>query len=132
MRQTHFAAGVLTLLVFAGTGQIMRHHVPPMASLGDATRLMYRSRHIYILAAGLVNLMPGLYMRQKAHGWRAALRRMGSVLLLISAALLIAAFFTEPAQGFRSEMRWSSAGLFALLAGVVLHTAAAGSLTFRE
>jgi hypothetical protein len=131
MRRIHFTAGVFTVLVFAATGQLMRHHMPPVASLDDAARLMYRSRHIYILAAGLVNLMPGLYMRQEVSGWRETARRLGSVLLLASPALLVAAFFTEPAHGFQPEMLWSSTGLYALLGGCVLHTISAGSLSFR-
>jgi len=37
-------------------------HAPPLGALNDATRLLYRSRQLYILAGGLVNLMLGLYL----------------------------------------------------------------------
>jgi hypothetical protein len=131
MRRVHFAAGVLTVLVFAATGQFMRHHAPPLPSLGDVERLMYRSRHIYILAAGLVNLMAGLHSPRKAFGWRAAVRRIGSVLVLASPVLLITAFVIEPARGFQPEMLWSSAGLYTLMGGCLLHTAAGADLSFR-
>ena len=102
----------------------MHHHQPPLGSLGGSARLMYRSRHIYILAAGLVNLMLGLYMRPR-EGWRRGLQIAGSGLLLLSPALLILAFFTEPQAGFQPEMPWSAAGLYVLLAGCVVHVLSA-------
>ncbi|HEV2446941.1 MAG TPA: hypothetical protein VGS58_13515 [Candidatus Sulfopaludibacter sp.] len=97
MRRIHLAAGLGTVAVFLLTGQLMRHHHPPMTALGDAVRLMYRSRHIYTLAGGLVNLMLGLYMRQPATGWRGTVRAIGSVLLIASPVLLTPAFFVESA-----------------------------------
>lgn len=121
MRRIHLAVGILTVLVFLATGQLIRHHTPRMAELGDAARLLYRSRHIYILAAGLVNLMLGLYIEQKPDGWRTAVQRVGSALLVLSSALLMTAFAAEPPRGFRPEMPWSSAGLYALFAGAMLH-----------
>ena len=123
MRTVHLAVGALTVVVFLGTGQLLRHHTPPMASLSDATRLLYRSRHIYILASGLVNLMLGLYMQRQAAGWRATVRAVGSGLVLASAPLLMAAFALEPRLGFQPEMNWSSSGLYALFGGSVLHAA---------
>jgi hypothetical protein len=59
MRRYLLWVGVLVVGVFLITGQFMRHHEPPMGTLGDSVRLMFRSRHIYILASGLVNLMLG-------------------------------------------------------------------------
>ena len=101
----------------------MRHHQPPLATLSDATRLMYRSRHIYILASGLVNLMLGLYLPQRPEGWRGIVRNVGSGLLLISPVLLILAFVIEPERGFRPEMWCSVAGLYALFGGGMAHLA---------
>ncbi len=121
MRKLHFAVGVLTVAVFLATGQLMRHHTPPMGTLRDSTRLMYRSRHIYILASGLVNLMLGLYMQRRAAGWQAKVQAIGSMLLLLSSAPLVVAFALEPARGFQAEMWWSSAGLYALFGGCMAH-----------
>ena len=125
MRRLHFAVGVLTVADFLITGQLMRHHDPPMSALGDAARLLYRSRHIYILASGLVNLMLGIYLRMEAAGWRRTPQAIGSVLVLASAALLTAAFAMEPARGFQAEMPWSSTGLYALFGGCMLHLVSA-------
>jgi hypothetical protein len=125
MRKVHLWAGLVTVLAFLISGQFLRHHQPPMDTLSDSARLMLRSRHIYILASGLVNLMLGLYgLRIK--GWRGVLQMVGSVLLTLSPVLLIAAFAAEPARGFQPvEMWWSSLGLYALFGGSMLHLVAA-------
>jgi len=91
--------------------------------LSDAARLMLRSRHIYILASGLVNLMLGLYLRRHAAGWGRIAQRIGSGLLIASTPLLILAFLVEPEKGFQPEMWWSAAGLYALFGGSMAHLA---------
>ena len=98
MRRYHLSLGLLTIVAFLITGQFMRHHQPPLETFGDSTRLMFRSRHIYILASGLVNLMLGLYMQRRPEGWRRIVQGMGSVLLVISALLLVLAFLVEPQE----------------------------------
>lgn len=117
MRSIHLLVGVLTVTAFLATGQIMRHHTPPMGALSDAVRLMYRSRH----ASGLVNLMLGLYIYRPAAAWRDFVQAIGSGLILASPALLIIAFSVEPQRGFKSEMWWSTAGLYALFLGCMAH-----------
>jgi hypothetical protein len=86
---------------------------------------MYRSRHIYLLASGLVNLMLGLYMQREAAGWRGIVQIAGSGLLMASPLLLILAFTVEPERGFRAEMWWSAAGLYTLFLGCMAHLASA-------
>lgn len=125
MRAFHLVAGIVTITAFLVTGQFMRHHQPPMATLGDGARLMFRSRHIYILAAGLVNLILGLYLQLQAAGWRKMVQLAGSVLLLGSLVPLILAFFLEPKRGFQPEMYWSAAGLYALFGGCMAHLVSA-------
>ena len=121
--------GVLTLLAFVVTGQLMRHHNPPMASLSVSTRLLYRSRHIYILASGLVNLMLGMYMRRRPARWRAVVQWFGSVPVLVSPALRTVAFTVEPTRGFQADMPWSAAGLYALFGGCMVHFVGAARST---
>ncbi len=121
MRRIHLWAGALTVGAFIVTGQFMRHHQPPLATLSDAERLMFRSRHIYILAAGLVNLMLGLYATGHAPGWRRTTQNIGSLLLIGSIAPLLLAFALEPRSGFQPEMRCSAIGLYALFAGCMAH-----------
>jgi hypothetical protein len=123
MRRFHLAVGVLAVIAFLITGQFMRHHTPPMAAMSDGSRLMFRSRHIYILAGGLVNLVLGVYFQRQERGWRRVLQAAGSGFLIASPALLVLAFIVEPGRGFHEEMPWSHAGLYALLLGSVTHVA---------
>jgi hypothetical protein len=82
MRKIHLAVGILAIGAFLATGQFMRMHAPPMAALEDGLRMIYRSRHIYLLGSGLVNLMLGLYVRPRAATWRRSTQAAGSILLL--------------------------------------------------
>ena len=121
MRGFHLVAGIIAVTAFLITGQFMRHHQPPMATLGDAARLMFRSRHIYILAAGLINLMLGLYLELQVASWRRTVQITGSVFLLGSLVPLILAFVFEPGRGFQPDMHWSAAGLYSLFGGCMAH-----------
>ena len=120
LRKLHLAIGISTVVIFLITGQIMSHHQPPLRTLADIERLMFRSRHLYILASGLVNLMLGLYL-QKWGGWRAAVQKFGSVFLVTSPVLLILAFWHDPSVDLRSHLWRSTFGLFALFGGCMLH-----------
>ena len=120
MRRLHFSLGWLTVIAFLITGQLMRHHAPPLITMTDSVRLMYRSRHIYILAAGLVHLVLGIYW-QALEGWRQLVQSAGSVLLVAAVPLLIAAFFVESSVDLRDATLWSHFGLYALFGGAMLH-----------
>lgn len=124
MRKLHLIVGVLAVLAFLITGQFLRFHQPPMPELDGAARLLYRSRHIYILASGLVNLMLGLYLASKP-GWRGVVQSIGSCFAMLSPVFLVLAFAFEPAQGFQPEMWRSSTGLYLLFLGSMLHLTAA-------
>src|SRR2546425_1275213 len=58
LRRLHRLAGTLTVLCFLATGAYMRFGLRT-TDLDVAHHLCYRSRHIYILAIGLVNLVLG-------------------------------------------------------------------------
>ena len=121
LRTLHFGMGIAGVLIFLFTGQVMAHHEPPMEALTESGRLLYRSRHIYILGSALVNLMVGLYLLPHPARWRTRVQAFGSILLLASPVALTMAFFREPQTGFRQEMWWSSAGLYLLFGGALSH-----------
>jgi hypothetical protein len=56
MRKLHLVVGVITVLIFLVAGQIMGRQTP-MATLGSAARLRFRSRHMS--ANGLFALFGG-------------------------------------------------------------------------
>ncbi len=70
IRRAHLIVGVLGLITFVITGQVMARHVPDVHTLSAEVRLMYVSRHIYLLGAALVNLVLGLYLQLNPRSWR--------------------------------------------------------------
>jgi hypothetical protein len=96
MKLLHQITGILFIVIFLLTGQYMDFYYPHMDGVGDGTRMMLRSRHIYILLAGLVNLGIGVYFIRQRERWRLLLQLTGSGLLLIAPLLLTGAFFYEP------------------------------------
>jgi len=59
IRRAHLIVGVLGVITFVITGQVMARHVPEVHTLSAEVRLMYVSRRIYLLGAALVNLVLG-------------------------------------------------------------------------
>ena len=117
LRTAHLVVGAITVAAFLVTGMILYAHEPPLSSMDWGDRLLFRSRHIYILCAGLVNLAIGLrYALPIGPGLRGA-AVTGSLLALASAALLFFAFFAEPMAG-REPGPLSAFGLYALFGGV--------------
>src|SRR5258706_15772198 len=61
-RLFHKITGVLTVLIFLGTGQYMRLNGPALFQSDPTVRMMFRSNHIYILMAGLINIGIGSFI----------------------------------------------------------------------
>ena len=122
VRCIHLIVGLLGVIAFVITGQVMARHVPDIHSLSAEVQLMYLSRHIYLLGAALVNLVLGLYMTLNAAGWRRVLQQIGCLLILLSVISLILAFITEPTFGIAGRSWRSFSGLIALFSGVMAHT----------
>jgi hypothetical protein len=96
MKRLHLLVGAFVLVAFLLTGQYMDYLDVRSGALGETARAMFRSRHIYLLMAGLVNLGVGSYFAYRGRGWRRGLQLVGSALVLVAPALMLAAFFTEP------------------------------------
>jgi hypothetical protein len=120
MKRLHLVMGVLTLIVFILTGQYLSRVYPGMSGIGDGLRMMLRSRHLYIMLAGAVNVVLGLYLIRQAPGWRTIVQHSGSVLLLVAPVLLTAAFFIEAPRG-HLDAPLAPFGLYAIFGGTVLH-----------
>lgn len=120
MRLLHLITGILIIIVFLLTGQYMEFYYPQMEGVTDGARMMLRSRHIYILLAGLVNLGIGVYFIQQRKGWRKVLQLAGSGLLLIAPFLLTGAFFYEPTLP-HLQRPLTLPAIVALLTGTLFH-----------
>jgi hypothetical protein len=97
MKRLHLIFGVVVVIVFLLTGQYMEYVHNRL--LPDGTRMLYRSRHIYLLLAGLLNLVIGIYFVARPRGWRRKLQIVGSVLIVLSPGLLLAGFFFRTRLG---------------------------------
>ncbi len=118
MKRFHLVFGLAIVIIFLLTGQYMEFkHV---RELPDGPRVLYRSRHIYILLAGVVNLGLGLYFTYRHRGWRRRLQITGSALIVLAPALLLTGFFSEPERGAARTMI-AAFGIFAVALGMLLH-----------
>lgn len=121
MKRLHLLVGAVAVLVFLLTGQYMDYLDVRSGAHGETARVMFRSRHVYLLLAGLVNLGVGSYFGYRVRGWRRALQTSGSALVLVAPALMLAAFFAEPgAPGLKRH--FTLPAVILLSAGTVFHT----------
>jgi len=110
----------VVIIVFLLTGQYMDKFLDHLVGMTDGPRMLYRSRHIYILMAGLLNLGIGTYFKLAATKQLKLLQVLGSALVVIATVLFVVAFFTEAKlSGF--ETPWSRQGIYLLATGTLLH-----------
>ena len=120
MKRLHLWVGAVALLVFLLSGQYMDYLEVRTNALGETARVMYRSRHIYLLLGGLVNLGVGAYFSYRERGWRRRLQLLGSALVVAAPALMLAAFFAEPgAPGL--QRHFTLPAIVILSTGTLLH-----------
>jgi peptidoglycan/LPS O-acetylase OafA/YrhL len=118
MRRFHLILGLVVVVLFLLTGQYMEYVHNRL--LPDGTRMLYRSRHIYFLLAGILNLSLGLYMAPRPGGWRRTLQIVGSILIALSPGFLLVGFFLEPSWG-PEKTSIAPLGIFAIGIGTLLH-----------
>jgi hypothetical protein len=120
MKPLHLIFGLLVLVVFLLTGQYMSHYYNHLVGMSDGPRLLYRTRHIFILLAGLLNLGIGIYFSYRRQLWRKALQLFGSILIMLASLLFIAGFFYEPklADLYTPLSHW---GTYTIVAGTLFH-----------
>ena len=118
MKRFHLIVGLTVIVVFLLTGQYMEYVHNRL--LPDGTRMLYRSRHIYLLLSGLLNLILGLYFVPQPRGWRRTIQIIGTILIVLSPGLLLAGFFSEPHKGPGQTML-APLGIFAVALGTLFH-----------
>ena len=96
MKRFHLIFGFVVIIIFLLTGQYMDKFLQHLEGMADGPRMMYRSRHIYILLSGLLNLGIGAYFSYRVTRWRRVVQYVGSGLIVAATALFISGFFWEP------------------------------------
>ena len=120
LRKLHFVVGLAGVAAFLVTGAYMRAGFPDLYAANEVLRYLYRSNHVYILLASLVNVALGVHLTPVPPGWPATVSLLGSLLALVSPAVLCFAFFVE-APVASLERVWTLIGVAAVAAGIALH-----------
>ena len=128
LRRVHLIIGIAAIVAFLLSGQQLGHHHPTMEQLPPELRMMYVSRHIYLLAGALVNTVLGLYLQLQTSRWRRVLQIIGSILILTSVLALSMAFLAEPPLGMAGRGWRSLLGMVALFVGVMTHLVASAGV----
>jgi hypothetical protein len=95
----HLIFGSLVLIAFLLTGQYMDKYYHHMVGAPDGVRLLYRTRHIFILLSGLTHLGIGAYFTYRSNTRARIAQLIGSCLIILASLLFIGAFFYEPGLG---------------------------------
>jgi hypothetical protein len=116
----HLAIGLAGILAFLASGMFMHLRYNHLAGLEDTIRLLFRSTHIYLLLAAVLNVALGLYLIPASGSWRTWLQRVGSILVLAGPPLFAGGFLTEPwLSGL--DRPWTRPGVICSFAGMLLH-----------
>jgi hypothetical protein len=120
MKRFHLIFGLIVAVVFLLTGQYMdrvHHHLMYMA---DGPRMLYRTRHIFILMSGLLHIGIGSYFSYRPGKGRRACQIVGSVFITIASVLFTIGFFYEPGlQELNAPL--SLSGMILIAIGALLH-----------
>jgi hypothetical protein len=131
MKRLHLVIGLIGIVAFLGTGVSMRLHQPGLGEMDGVTRMLYRSRHIYLLLSSLLNLALGTYYQASGRTWRRLFQSLGSCLILAAPPLLLAAFVREP-HGSDLNPTFTSPTIIGVLVGMLLHAVGGAGPGHRE
>jgi len=120
MKRFHLIFGLVVLIVFLLTGQYMDRYLNHLEGMPDGPRMLYRTRHIFILLAALLNLGLGTYLQARTFTLHRNVQLLGSTLIAAATGLFIAGFFYEPNLA-ELETPFSHWGMYAIAAGTLLH-----------
>jgi hypothetical protein len=113
LKRIHLFWGLVFIAVFLATGQYMHHAHGHLHGMPDGPRMLYRSGHIYILLAAVLNVFYGYNHSPAGTSRLRILQGLVSAVLLFSPVLLTIGFFYEPSlNGF--ERPFSRIALYLL------------------
>ena len=120
MKRFHLIFGLIVVVVFLLTGQYMDRYYQHLMYMADGPRMLYRTRHIFILMAGLLHLGIGTYFSYGATAARRALQVIGSIFITVAPVLFTIGFFYEPhLEELHAPL--SLVGMILIAVGTLLH-----------
>lgn len=120
MKRFHLIFGLLLFVAFLLTGQYMDKFHNHLEDAEIGVRMLYRTRHIFVLLASLIHVALGMYHQTRAGQRQRWLQYTGSLALASGSLMLVYAFFIE-AKNRDLTTPYSHVALYALLLGVALH-----------
>jgi magnesium-transporting ATPase (P-type) len=120
MKRFHLIFGVTVVIVFLLTGQYMDRYLNHLEGMADGPRMLYRTRHIFILLAGLLNLGLSAYFSFRTTQAGRVMQMIGSTLIVLATALFVVAFIYEPKMN-ALETPFSHRAMYSIFAGTLLH-----------
>lgn len=123
LRRLHLIVGLAGLVAFLLTGQYMHWAHAHLQGMADGPRLIYRSSHIYLLWASLLNLGYGCYAHRVSGAGATIAQAAGSLALVIGPVMLGWSFFYET-YNHDLERPVGRLAIYLALAGTALHVIA--------
>lgn len=120
MKRFHIIFGLIVFVVFLLTGQYMDRYHQHLMNMPDGPRMLYRSRHIFILMSGLLHVGIGSYFKYRLQTWRRVLQIIGSLLITMATVVFTIAFFYEPGLP-ELQNPLSLLAAISIAVGVLLH-----------
>ena len=120
MKRFHLIFGLVLVIIFVLTGQYMDRYHNHLHGMADGMRMLYRTRHIFILLSGLLHLGIGTYFVYRSEMWRKTFQVVGSLMITIASVLFVIAFFYEPTLA-DLETPLSHRAMYLIASGTLLH-----------
>jgi len=120
VKRFHLIFGLLLFVIFLLTGQYMDRVHNHLQGMPDGPRMLYRTRHIFILLSALLHVGIGSYFKYRREKVRRVLQLLGSLLITVAPILFIIGFFREPyLTGLYAPL--SKKGIILIAIGTLLH-----------
>jgi hypothetical protein len=120
LKHFHLACGIIALIAFVLSGQYMAIFLNGLQDMADGPRLMYRSAHLYLLWASLVNLIVGARFPALKAGATRYVQIAASMMLLVVPVLILIGFATE-SHHLGIHRPFTICANYLVLVGVLLH-----------
>ena len=119
-RTAHAWMGALGLVAFVLSGQYMHWVHDHLQGMPDGPRLLYRSAHIYLLWAALLNMVLGSFVEFGESRLLRRLQGLASLAVALTPALMCLSFLAE-SNAAALARPIAGSGIFLALGGVLLH-----------
>lgn len=121
LARVHFWFGFIGIIVFVLTGQYMDYFHNHLHDMADRPRMFYRSAHIYLLLAVIINLFLGAYLKLDERKLIKMIQYAISFIVLLCPILYLLGFYFEyqfSLEGF--ERPYSRLASYLILFSAVL------------